>query len=153
MMPSHMFNILKISGRRHELEEFRRALEGFDPTYRDGIELFNPMCFNSLIELPFNETQTMINLERARIRLWGCGSNAAGVKLKESAHELRYSFTTADNVPKPVIDLMLKKFPNLKFELDFHNPRRGIKGVMRVHKGNAIFSEVDQFAKEKPNVA
>lgn len=153
MIPTITFNILTIKGKRHELEVFRQFAQGFDPIYKHGIENFNHLCFNNFIELPYNDAETMIKLEKARYKFWGCGSNAAGLKITDKAHEIRISFSTANSIPKLVLENMVARFPNLKFDLEYRNDRKGVKGVMKVHNGKALFKEVDLFSKEKSDVA
>jgi hypothetical protein len=149
MIPSFTFNILTINGRRDELEAFRQYACGFDPSVQADIPKFNPLCFNNFIELTDKECSNMVSLEEARRAKWGTTSNAAGVTLKEKGHELRYSFTTASTIPRAILLFMIDKFPNLKFDLEYRNDRKGIEGSMKIFRGKAVFAQTDKFARER----
>ena len=147
MIPSFTFNVLTIKGPRHELEQFRQAAGGFDVSIYVNYYKFNDMCFNNFIPLTEQDRRDAFTMEKACLDKWGASDNAAGVVLKEKPNELRYSFTTPTSMPRKIVEAMLAKFPNLKFDLDFRNDRLGLKGNMRVYRGKPVFSKVDKFGK------
>lgn len=149
MIPSFTFNVLTINGRRDELEAFREYACGFDPVVKSEIPRFNPLCFHNFIEIPDKACTNMISLEEARKERWGVASNAGGVSLKEKGHELRYSFTTANTIPRAILIFMIDRFPNLKFDLQYRNDRKGIEGSMKIFRGKPVFAQTDKFARER----
>ncbi len=144
--PSVCFNRMSIKGSRSALERLRRAAGGCDPTFR-GVGQYNDFCFNSVLPIPdltLKEVrceQSLIKLSEARFTHWQVGSNALGVQLKENPHELLYSFCSYANPPRILLNELIKRFPELKFRIEFANDREGFRGIVFGKRGESYWRD------------
>lgn len=150
-IPSFCFTVLKVSGPRLKLEEFRKAVSGFDPTISSmPARDLNHFCLNSIapIDQSFFELNRISIIQELRLKIWGTSTDASGVTLKESAHQLRYSFSTAESPPTLVLQRLIKRFPELKFSISFQNDRTRIQGVMQSRRGQLLTWQQSKFKTE-----
>lgn len=147
MTPSYTFCTLKVSGDRRLLEAFRKSVEGFKSSTQGYMAEFTELDFFTVLPLPKDAYGDVHTLEATRRQVWGTGSEACGVTLKEKNFELIYTFTTFSTPPREVIKAMVRNNPKLKFTFQFKNDRRGVVGAMKIYKDKIGFAQTDKFGK------
>lgn len=151
-IPSVCHVRIEIKGRRHELEELRKSVSGFEPVLKGNsiTSEFSEFCFNKVIPISdeFIALQSLIALSKLRLGLWGCDSRAINLKLRQEAHKLVYTFAVFANPPMPVLTKVLQINGNLRFRVEYENHQTGLSGLILGRSGKAYHRQFNRYANE-----
>jgi hypothetical protein len=118
-LPDLVYCTLEVKGHRHQLNQFKKSLQGLDPSIQSmPSKEYSIFCFDKVIPIPKEvvKLNSIVVLEQFRVAYWASSLNACGVSFKETPHCLRYVFTTGTAAPLPVIKKLIMDNPRLKFE-------------------------------------
>ena len=146
-------NWLVVKGRGLDLIDFSKEVGGFGITCK-GIDDYNPLNFDSIIPIPQQELQkvwqqqSQRQLAVLRKTYWHIDSQAWGCRVvEENDHSITYCFSTVAEPPLYILEQLIRRYPNLKFNLSFS--RKDRLGVLLGQRGRPLYWHKDKFGHEK----
>lgn len=137
-MPNHVINSLVIGGDENEIKE----LMEFVLNKENEKHLF---CFNNIIPMPPEDEivlknkiyNHLPNWYEWRVLNWGTKWDSYDNELTIiDPKNVLYEFQTAWSAPVPVIEILSKKYPKLKFSLNFASEDLGYNvGYLEIENG------------------
>ena len=125
-MPNHCYNVLTITGKKQELQEFKEYAKGVYPWDKDEQEELSCAKF---IPPP---QEAIDNYGKVGYdwcnKHWGTKWGCYNIDVQLGDRQLVYTFDSAWSPPIPVIDAMSKQYPTLKFHLWYRECGMGFAG-------------------------
>jgi hypothetical protein len=80
---------------------------------------------------------------------WGTKWNAYNVSKHELRGKTKVAFTTAWAPPRPVINALAAKFPDVEFTLKYYERGMGLKGVITFTNGEVVDAQQSDYHGER----
>ena len=120
-MANWYYNIFSVSGKKDELNKFKRQAIGPSDFY-DDVEPMSVFSFNNLMPIPPDIAKDPNKRSKWIDENWGLNGAAMTRLEKSSENELVYYFETKNAAPITFLKNLGKQWPKLKFQDSFVEP-------------------------------
>lgn len=143
-MPNHVFNVLKVSGPKQEVNRFILHAEGLYPW--DTANKLELLSCASFIPPPKDaiENYGEIGYHWA-VANWGTKWGCYDIDRHIGKRSVLYIFQSAWSPPVPVIYRMVMNFPKLRFSLHYREGAMGFQGWVKGYKGQITMNKDAEY--------